>query len=404
MNVYHVFRRSLSHPWPRFVALTVACAAAASCGRATPAEQPPAASAPVLEVTLTAEQIAHGAVRWSSVQAALASESLDLPGRLRLDGDHTASLSAPARGRVVAIRANVGDAVTAGQVLVVLQSEDAAARRSDLTKANAELVERQSALSYARSARERAERLLGLKAASVQDVERSRTDEATAEARVAQAQAAIEQARSALAVLQVDDTTGQIHLTSPLTGVVVSREVAIGAVVDPGVLALVVTEPTALWLEFGAPESVANGLTSGRALPFKVASLDGTFHARVLRVDSGVDPATRLVTVRAAVRNADRRLRSEMFVTVRAEVGASKPAVSIPHDAVQLIDERSVVFVARPGPAGGATFVRRDVQTGTTVDGQTPVLSGLAAGEVVVTAGAFAVRSEFTRGSMPAGE
>jgi len=134
-----------------------------------------------------------------------------------------------------------------------------------------------------------------------------------------------------------------------------------------------------------------------------VPASDRVVEARVLRVSGAVDPVTRLVTVRAAVANANRQLRPEMFVTVRAETAPPRAAVTVPHDAVQLLDARKVVFLAEPDGKGGAKFVRRDVQTGTTFEGRTHVTSGLAAGDVVVTDGAFAVKSMFSRGKMPAG-
>ena len=122
-----------------------------------------------------------------------------------------------------------------------------------------------------------------------------------------------------------------------------------------------------------------------------------------MRVSGAVDPATRLVPVRAAVANPKRRLRPETFVTIRVETSAPRPAVTVPHDAVQLLDGRPVAFLAEPDGKGGAKFIRKDVETGSTSDGRTHIVKGLNAGEVVVTDGAFAVKSLFSRGKMPAG-
>ena len=69
-------------------------------------------------------------------------------------------------------------------------------------------------------------------------------------------------------------------------------------------------------------------------------------------------------------------------------------------EAVQLLDNRPVVFVARPDGKGGATFERRDVDTSASTGGQAQVVGGISPGEVVVVAGAFAVKSEFARAKM----
>jgi len=354
------------------------------------------------DVTLTAEQITHGGVRWAAVSTQSVADSVEVPGRLVPDEDHTARLSVSVAGRVTAVRANVGDAVTRGQVLVSLQSEEASSRRADLIKATAELTERQATLRYARAARERAERLLALKSGSAQDVERARADEAGAEASVAQAEAAVEQARTALSVLEVD-ATGQIQLASPIGGVVVSRDAVVGAVIEAGAVALVVTDPSSLWLEFGVTNAVATALKPGQRIHFALAESSDVAEARVLRVSGAVDPATRLVIVRASVANPTKHLRPELFVTVRVETAPASPAVTVPHDAVQIFDGKPAVFIVEPDGKGGAKFIRRDVETGATDNGRMHITKGLSAGEVIVTEGAFAVRSSFSHTKMKMG-
>jgi cobalt-zinc-cadmium efflux system membrane fusion protein len=357
---------------------------------------------PASEITFTPEQIEHGGVKWAAVSAQSVADSVEVPGHLVPNEDHTARLSVSVRGRVTDVRANVGDSVTAGQVLVTLQSEEASSRRADLAKATAELAERQSMLRFARAARERAERLLALKSGSAQDVERARADEAAAEAGVAQAEAGIDHARTALAVLEVD-ASGQIQLKSPITGVAVSRDVVVGSVVEAGATALVVTDPASLWLEFGVTDALASTLKAGERVQFGLQGSDQIIEARILRVSGAVDPSTRLVMVRASPENPARRLRPEMFVTVRVQTAPGQSGITVPKDAVQIFDGKRVVFVAEPDGKGNAKFTRRDVEVGTTVGDRTHIVKGLAAGDIIVTDGAFAVRSSLSHTKMKMG-
>ena len=408
----------------------LALAANAACGRSAPADDakttPPAtgsstgaagsgsmagmpgmaatAGAPAgtsTDVTLTADQIAHGGVRWSAVTPTTIADSVDLPGRLVANEDHTARLSPSVRGRVTDVHANVGDTVARGQVLVVLQSEEAAARRADIASAAAALTDRQATLTYARSARERAERLLALKAGPAQDVERARAEEATAQAGVTQAEAALAHAKTALSVLDVNPATGLVELAAPINGLVVTRDVVVGAVLDAGAPALVITDASTLWLEFGAPEELAARLKPGQRVPFDVSSMPASRDARILRISGVVDPATRLVTVRAVVANTPRVLKPEMFATVHVEKAAETEGIAVPYDAVQLIDQRPVVFLVEPDGRGGAKFTRRDVQTGSTTNGRTHITTGLKPGDVVVSAGAFAVKALLVHTAAP---
>jgi cobalt-zinc-cadmium efflux system membrane fusion protein len=86
---------------------------------------------------------------------------------------------------------------------------------------------------------------------------------------------------------------------------------------------------------------------------------------------------------------------------VAVEVSPPTPGVRVPDAAVQLLDERPVIFVARPGAAGAVIFERRDVVLGAKADGRTQIVKGVAPGDLVVREGAFAVKSEFARSKMP---
>ena len=383
--------------------ILIALTLAAGCGGAAPSEEAPAPPAGTpAEVTLTADEIGHGGVRWSAVSATPVADFVEVPGRLVVDDNHTARLSPSAGGRVTDVGANLGDRVARGQILVTLQSEDASARRAELASASAQLTERLAAENFARAARERAERLLALKAGSAQEVERARADEAAATAGVTQAQAAVAHATASLSVLGVD-ADGQIALRSPIAGVVVARDVVVGAVVEAGASTLVVTDPASLWLEFGVNDELASHLAPGQRVEFSTSPSSGRVAARLLRVSSVLDPLTRLITVRASVANTGGTLRPEMFATVRVATAPTRPGVTVLHDAVQLIEERAFVFLVQPDGKGGAKFTRREVVTGTTVDGRTHIVRGLATGDVVVSDGAFAVKSMFSRAKMPAG-
>lgn len=379
----------------------------AACGRAD--TSPAAASAETSEraatqVTFTASQVQHGSVRWTVVDSMSAVSTIQVAGRLTANEDRTVRLSAPAQGRLVAAHVRIGDIVSSGQALVTLQSAEAAASRADYSKAIAELNSRRAAAVYARTAAERAERLLAVKAIAKQDVERARADDQLARSELAQAEAEVGRARATLSQLGVNSATGAMVLRSPLSGVVVSREAVPGSVVSAGTPLVTVTDASTLWLDVSVPDRIASSFRPGANVRFSVPAYTGEFfEARVQNVGGALDPSTRALVVRAVVQNPGRRLRPEMFATVWIESGALRTGVSVPDDAVQLLEQKPVVFIARPDGKGGARFERRDVQTGATVSGRTQVLKGIATGEMVVVSGAFAVKAEFARSKMAPG-
>ncbi len=358
------------------------------------------------QVTFTAAQASHGGVRWEPVAASEVVSTVELPGQLVPDEDRTARLGAPARGRVLTVHVRPGERVARGQPLVTLQSPEASAARSDYDKAVAELVSRRAAATYARTARDRADRLLAIKAASRQEAERAAADDELARAGLAQAEAEVARARAAMAHLGAssNSASGAMVIRSPVAGVVLSRDALPGMVAEAGAPLATVSDPRTLWLEIAAPDRVAGELRAGAQVRFTVPAFPAdTFEARVQSIGGALDTMTRTVPVRAVVPNRAGRLRPAMFATTWIQGGAARPAVLVPDSAVQLLDNRPVVFVATPDGSGGARFERRDVEVGTTVGGQTQVLSGLRPGETVVVAGAFAIKSEFARSRMAEG-
>jgi membrane fusion protein, heavy metal efflux system len=352
---------------------------------------------------LSAAQIRHGHVRWAPVEPTSTGASGSVPGQVVPNEDRTARLGAPAAGRVVSIRVSPGDRVTTGQVLVTLQSPEAGTAQADLAKAEAEVASRRAQASYAKSARERAERLLNLKAIPRQDYERAIADDELARSALAQAEAEARRARSTAATLGASSSAGGlITVRAPFVGVVLARTAIPGTVVEAGAPLVVVTDPSKLWLTINAPEAMTGLFQTGGRLGFTVPAYPAdTFTARIEAVSAGLDPETRTLPVRGAVDNRSGRLKPEMLATVTATAPSEGKALILPADAVQMVQGRPTVFVAVPDGKGGARFIGRQVQVGAQVGNRVPVTSGLAAGELAVIEGAFAVKAEMEKGEMP---
>jgi len=371
------------------------------CSGGTPEPSQPPTTPPTDAVELTAEQVATGGIRWAPVEVVDAAGVVEAPGQIVPNEDRTARLGAPAQGRVVAVHVSLGERVARGEPLVTLQSREAGAILADFRKALAEVESRRTAASFARIAKERADRLLAIQAISVQDAERARTEDEFAQAALAQAEAEAERARLAMEELGVDPASGRMVIRSPISGIVLSRDVAPGVVAEAGAPLVAVTDPSRLWLDVSVPDRVASSLALGSPVRFVVPAFPAdTFEAKIEAIGGALDAATRLLPVRAVVDNADGRLRPAMFATVWVESGERRETVVVSEDAVQFLDGRPVVFVARADGVGGARFERREVEIGATVGGRTQIVRGIAPGDSVVVAGAFAVKSEFSRAKL----
>lgn len=370
---------------------------------AQPMADMPGMSAPAKSVAFSAAQIQHGGVKWGAVTMGTATRSAVIPGEILPNEDRTARLGAPARGRILGVPVRPGDRVLSGQILVTMQSPEAGTAQSDASKAEAELASRRAEAQYAASARGRAERLLALKAIPRQDYERAVTDDEHARSALAQAEAELRRARATAQQMSAGaNASGEVVLRSPFAGVVLARTAVPGTVVEAGAPLVIVTDPSSLWLAISAPEQLTPLFHRGGRLRFTVpAYAADTFAARVDAVGAGLDAETRTLSVRALVANAGDHLKPQMLANVLVEGVGNVPAAFVPEDAVQLIQGKPHVFIARPDGKGGATFEQREVTLGSRTSAGVAVLRGLAGGDVVVIAGAFAVKAEFQRSTMP---
>lgn len=353
------------------------------------------------EIVMTLASVQHGGVRWQQALTRDVSISTEVPGQLAPNEDRTARLGAPARARVVAVHVQVGSRVGAGQPLVTLQSPEASTARADYNKAMADLNAKHAAATFAKTARERADRLLVAKAIAKQEYERAQIDEELAKAELTRAEAEAARTRAQLEQLGVSSEGGSMVVKAPIGGVVLSREAIPGTVVEAGAPLVSVSDPSTLWLDIAVTDRAASSLRSGSRVRFRVpAAPVDTFEARVVSVGGALDPQTRTVPVHAIAQNPTGRLRAQMFATVWLEGAERRQVVTVPEGAVMLLDQRPVVFVARPSNEA-VRFERRDVVVGGTFGGAVQILNGLQPGEQVVTDGAFAVKSQFSRAKQP---
>lgn len=358
-------------------------------------------------VMFTAAQVEHGGVRWAVVEQGLTAGRATIPGEVVPNENRTIRLGAPGRGRIIAVRVQPGQRVSRGQELVVLQSPEAGSAQADVKKAAAELTLWKARGRYADAARGRAERLLALKAIPQQDYERAIVDDEETHAALAQAESEFTRATSTANQLGAGNAslTGEFVIRSTMSGVVLARTAAPGAVVDAGAPLMVITDPSSLWLSINASEQLALLFRRGERVSFTVPAYPAdTFAASIDAVGAGLDSATRTLAARAVIQNVAGKLRPAMLASVVVESSNSLPAVLVPEEAVQTLGGKPNVFLARPDGKGGLVIERREIEIGSRFGGRIAVTRGLAAGEVIVTAGAFAVKADFQKATLPKDE
>ncbi|HEX7089957.1 MAG TPA: efflux RND transporter periplasmic adaptor subunit [Longimicrobiales bacterium] len=155
-------------------------------------------------------------------------------------------------------------------------------------------------------------------------------------------------------------------------------------------------------VDFAVPQDVAAALRTGERVDVLAGDGDGdVIAARIVAIDSRVDPTTRNATVRARLEQSPAGLAPGASVRVRVPAGPPQTMVFVPVSALRKGPAGDHVFVLEADAAGQTRAHVRQVEAGPTVGDEVGILAGLEAGERVAASGSFKLR-EGTRVSIAA--
>ncbi|WP_205182366.1 MULTISPECIES: efflux RND transporter periplasmic adaptor subunit [Burkholderiaceae] len=183
--------------------------------------------------------------------------------------------------------------------------------------------------------------------------------------------------------------TGQ-GISSPLDGVVTEIAVREGMTVSPGMTLFKLADLGQVWVIAEVPEAQARAIAPGQPVTVLATAAPEPMAGKVDAILPDVNPATRTLKVRIVLPNKQRRLVPGMFANVRFDSGDRQDVLQIPSEAVIRTGQRNVVMV----DTGAQGYVATEIRTGHESGGMTEVISGLHAGQTVVTSGQFLIDSE----------
>ncbi len=317
--------------------------------------------------------------QWTLPFAVAEAEARGIPASIPAAGELVAPpsglvhVSSPVAGLVKVHNPAVGpgDYVRAGQILAqiapVSLDNSYARTRADVTGAQLEA--------------DRAERLFAAGAIP----ERRLLD---AQRNLEVAVAAFEAIGGSLDTIGEDNPDANVYyLRSPINGVVAVRDVALGAQVEIGTHAFTIVNASTLWFVARVPARYAAETNRIRGAWFTVEGGEDTYASdRLLSTGSMIDPGSRTLPVRFAIRNPGDALKVGMLAEGRILLGDPVQGVAVPNSAIQEENNLPVIYAM----LAGDTFERRVVETGPS-DGSWTIVSGVDAGERVVTEGAYQV-------------
>jgi cobalt-zinc-cadmium efflux system membrane fusion protein len=299
---------------------------------------------------------------------------LVLPAVVEADPARTVKVLTPVTGRVTDLRVQLGERVSQGQELAVIDSGDLAQAYSDIEKARSALTLTKKTL----------DRQLGLEKAggtAIKDREQAQND-------YDQAVAELERSQSRLRAIGVPmdqkEQSRLLTLKAPVAGSVIDLQVARGAFLNDLTAAIMtIANLGVVWVTANVPEKDTALVTTGQDVDVVFSAYPGeVFAGKVLFISDVLDPDTRRTKIRIAFDNPDMKLKPNMFADATFLAPRQMMQV-VPMQALVLKNETDRVFVE----VAPWTFEPRAVEVGFQQSDEAVVVHGLKAGERVVVKG-----------------
>ena len=358
---------------------------AAGCKPKEPPPEPPKGpQAPPGQVWLTPDQIKEAHISVKPIGLEDVDDTILASGRVSFADVKVSHVFSPVTGRVMGVKALLGQKLKKGDPLAVIQSPDIGQFSADYAKAIADLAATERDFK-------REKELWEKHATSQKDFE-------NAEDAFRKARAERDRAGQKAAMLHsgaIDTVSQTFTLVAPVNGEVLVRNLSAGVEVQGQYSGgtsqelFTIGELDEVWVIADVYELDMSRVTVGSPASVKVVAYpDKTFEGKVDWVSGMLDPASRTAKVRCTFANPDRYLKPEMYATITISV-EERRELAIPKGSAIRLGEKTLVYVQRgSAPDGRLVFEMLPVEIDEGEGGKwLPVSKGLAAGDKVVTAG-----------------
>lgn len=270
-------------------------------------------------------------------------------------------------GTVREVHLTPGQIVEAGTLLVAL----------DVSVEEADLQAQEAQVALAKTILNRRQSLNQELATTQEEVDRARADLDVAQAQIARTKALI----------------AKKTIRAPFRARVGIADVHPGQYLDEGTLLTTLQGVgDAVHVDFSVAQQIAAGLRVGEVVEVFAAGDSPVVTAKIIALDSRVDPTTRNAMVRARIEGIRQIPAPGASVRVRVPVGSSRTAVAIPVSALRKGPGGDQVFVIATDKDGRTRVQSRQVESGSMFDDEIVIHTGLAAGEQIAALGSFKLR------------
>lgn len=308
--------------------------------------------------------------------------TLKLPGEIKLNEEKMVQVVPRLAGIVASVTRNIGQTVTQGEVLAVIESQSLAEMRSQYLAA-------QKRLALARTTSERERKLWEEKITAQQDY-------LSAQAALSEAEIAADLASARLRALGARSASGRegAHLTryeirAPISGVIVAKSIALGETLKEDTAIFTLADMTTVWAVITVYPKDLSIVNVGQRATIRASALDAEATGIVSYIGALVGEQTRTAQARVTLSNPKGQWRPGLFVEVEVAAAEARVPIAVAAGALQTVRDWTVVFGRY-----GKYFEARPLELGRSDGRNVEVLNGLSAGEQYAGGNSFAVKAD----------
>ena len=202
---------------------------------------------------------------------------------------------------------------------------------------------------------------------------------------VANAGFASAQAQSQLIRAQISKTS----VKAPFSGKIGLRSISPGTYITPTIVVAKLVNTGKLKITFSIPEKYATQVKSGSTIDFTVSGSDKVYNAKIYAIEPEIAVATRTLQIRAIADNTDGKLFPGTFADVKLPLNIIKDAIVVPSEAIVPVQNGKKVYITNMGKAKEVM-----VDATTRTDASILILSGLKAGDTLITSGVMSLKND----------
>ncbi len=291
------------------------------------------------------------------------------------------------------IRVTMGQEVSSGTPLALLDSVE-------ISRAKADYLQTRAALQLKEYTEAQEKMLVEKKVSAAREGREAKTGRMEAEIAMKAAAHRLQSLGFDPGRVSENDLSGRFSVISPIGGRVAEVSGVVGELSMPDRPLFTIAETSPIWLRIDVFEKDLLKLKPDQKVVFTVTDLPHKrFPGKIVNIGTEMDETSRTGKAYAEIKNSDRLLKAKMFGSVAISLDDSEPRLLIPREALHHDDDCEFVFAM----TSKNNFKARRVEVGLILDNAVEIVGGLSEDETVVVEGSFLLKTEVLRSQIGAG-